>query len=64
MDLIDVQYAEMDDLYAAMDNPSPSYTNFEPIKIDYVLQAQLYDKFRSEIRRTFNEGGFGILNQR
>lgn len=43
--LHDVQYAEVDGLYASMDDSAPSHTNFAPIGVDELLQAEIHDHF-------------------
>ena len=57
VDFLDVQYAEQDELYAAMDDAASPEVHFEPITREELLQAQLRDEFCASIRRKLNEGG-------
>lgn len=43
VDFINVQYAELDELYATMDDPAPSYTNsFKPNSmIDFAARSSV-----------------------
>lgn len=61
VDFIDVQYTEVDELYAGIKTPIPT-NNFEPIVEKELLQAQLRDEFCATIRRKLNEGGYPPLN--
>lgn len=49
-----VQYAEVDEFYAAMESPVPTYYNFKPIGIEENLHGQIHDHFCSEIHRKLN----------
>lgn len=60
VDFIDVQYTEVDELYETIDDPAPSHTIFEPIRVDERLKAQLHHQLCAKIRRKLNEEGVGI----
>lgn len=57
LDVIDVQYSEVDELHASMHDPELPSTYFEPSGVEEILQAQIHDPFCSDIRRRLNEGG-------
>jgi len=57
VDFIDVQYAEIDELYAGIESPTTSPTSFKPIETEEILHAQLSDSFCAEVRCKLNEGG-------
>lgn len=46
-DLIDVQYCDIDEVYATYNHPDPPHTHFDPIVIDEILVTQLTDTFCS-----------------
>lgn len=50
------ELASMDELYAAAEDPFPTYFNTEPLGVEEVLQAVLNDPFCAEIRCKFNKG--------
>ena len=54
VDFIEVQYAEIDELYAGIESPSTSPTSFKPIETEEILHAQLRDEFCTSIRRKLN----------
>ena len=54
-DFIDVQYAEVDEILSATDDPAPPYAAFEPIGVEELLAAQLNDQFCADIRRRINQ---------
>lgn len=41
VDIIDVKYAKLDELCAAMDDPAPPFLNFKPLVIEDILSSQL-----------------------
>lgn len=56
-DLIDSQYAEIDEAYVAMDDQaSPSFT-IEPIGIDKGIQKHMHDQYCAEILQNINQAG-------
>lgn len=54
VDFIDIECAEIDELYPAMDNLDPSDTNVEPIGVEDTLRAQVHDLLCTEISHELN----------
>lgn len=54
VDFIDVQYADIDEVYASMDDPTPPATKFHPIGTEKLLRAQLADPFCAELHGKLN----------
>lgn len=57
VDFKDDQHDEIDELYAPTDDPAPLNTNLKPIRVDVIVQAQLYGPFCAKLRRKRNEEG-------
>lgn len=60
VEFIEVKYAEIDEQYVAMDPPTPPTSNFEPLGVEEILQAQIYDPFCAKFCRQLNEWGGGV----
>lgn len=56
-DFIYFQFAEVSDVYSAMNNPARPYSNFKPVGVEEIIHEQMHENLCSETPRTLNEWG-------